>query len=399
MTYRTTVGITVFGEPAGYSASALISEFQSFVMTNSQFDVVITQSMQAPLSDAEFYTWDGGISYFPTPQTLSDANKQILAQDVQINMILYDWTNKQPTYGGAMWGGDNGINGVPFIAIPLGAWPWVDNSPGGPWTRALSQTLVHEWMHGIDWILEQLAYPVLPSSDSCPQYGYTPDNDPGWARCLKYFLSLIEPDAYVALENWPPIQQTGTISIITTPVSGRILIDGIYKGDGRWEDTINTGSHTVYFGIVSGYTTPSQKTVNVEVDKTTYVMGVYTIISTTGSVRFHTNPDTAEVWSGGILLGTTDSSGILLVSNLPTGNLDFIIKKIGYNDSPTQIITVGVNSIIDVSLITLSPIVVTAGFGGIGMIMMVGIAIGAIYNATKKNIISSNFTPITEINK
>lgn len=381
MTYRTTVGITVFGEPAGYSANALISEFQSFVQTNSQFDIIITQSMQDPLSDSEFYTWDGGSTYFPTPSTLSYTHKQMLPQDVQINMILYDWRNKPPAYGGAMWGGDNGINGVPFIAIPLGAWPQYDNSPGGPWTRALSQTLVHEWMHGIDWILEQLAYPALPSTDSCPQYGYTPDNDPGWGNCLTYFLSLITTDAYIALENWSP---QGTISIVTTPVSGRILIDGIYKANGSWTQTISTGSHTVYFGIVSGYTTPSQRTVDVNAGQTTYVMGVYTIITTTGSVRFHTNPDTAEVWSDTTLLGMTDSSGILLIQNLPTGDLNFIIKKTGYIDSQIQTITVVTDSTVDTPLITLSPIVVTAGFGDVGMIMMAGIAVSAIFNTRKR---------------
>ena len=384
MTYRTTVGITVFGEPAGYSANALILEFQSFITANSQFNLVITQSMQASLTDAEFYTWDGGQTYFPTPDSLSDTNKQLLPQDVQINMILYDWKNKQPTFGGAMWGGDYGINGVPFVAIPLGAWPWADNSPGGPWTRALSQTLVHEWMHGIDWILEQLAYPALPSTDECGLYGYTSDNDPGWGNCLTFFLSLITEEAYIALENWPAVP-TGTISVITTPVSGRILIDGVYKADGSWTETISTGDHTVYFGIVYGYTTPSQRTVTINTGQTTYVMGVYALITTTGSVMFHTSPDTAEVWSGTTLLGMTDSSGILLVSNLPTGDFDFVIKKIGYNDSTTQTITVVTDLTIDTSLITLSPIVVTAGFGDIGMIMIVGIAIGSIYSNAKKN--------------
>ena len=392
MTYRTTIGITVFGEPSGYSASALISEFQSFVQANSQFDIIITQSMQTSLSDSEFYTWDGGISYFPTPETLSFANKQFLPQDVQINMILYDWRSKQPAFGGAMWGGDSGIKGVPFIEIPLGAWPDQDNSPGGPWTRALSQTLVHEWMHGIDWILEQLAYSALPSTDSCPQYGYTPDNDPGWGNCLTYLLSLITTDAYIALENWPPIQPTGTISIITTPVSGRILIDGVYKGNGSWTETISIGTHTVYFGIVYGYTTPSQRTITVNTGQTTYVMGVYTLITTTGSVRFHTSPDTAEVWSETTLLGTTDSSGILFVSNLHTGDLNFVIKKIGYNDSQTQTITIVTDSIVETPLITLSPIVVTAGFGNIGMIMIAGIVIGSIWS-------HKPLTILTDINK
>ncbi len=463
MTFRTTIGITVFGEPVGYSADALISEFQSFVIENSQFDLVITVNKYPALTYDEicyqpYINCDN--KYWPASSCLHDETKAKFATDVQVNMMLFDIINKPICFGGACECWDS-INGVPLVMIPLGAWPDVDNIPGGPWTRALSQTLVHEWMHAIDYILELLGYPELPSTDTCTQYDFTGDNDPGWANCLKYFLSLITTDAYSALENWHKLslvsptyvfvhtnetlqfvakdiygnqlntgviwektsgvgsidaiglysagsitgnatisatysgvtktasiivtQSTGIISINTTPVNGRILIDGEYKGDGTWTETINIGNHTVFFGIVSGYVTPHQQTVTINAGETIYVTGTYIPISITGSVRFHTSPDTAEVWTGTTLLGTTDSSGILLVPNLPVGNIDFVIKKSGYFDSPIHTITVIVGSIIDTPLIILSPKVAIAGFGDIGMIMIAGIAIGNIFNSIEEN--------------
>ena len=71
------------------------------------------------------------------------------------------------------------------------------------------------------------------------------------------------------------VQTTGTLSITTTPVSGSIYVDGVYKGTGSWSGLVNTGSHTVSFGTVSGYTTPSQQTVTVNAGQTTTVTGTY----------------------------------------------------------------------------------------------------------------------------
>jgi hypothetical protein len=137
----------------------------------------------------------------------------------------------------------------------------------------------------------------------------------------------------------------------------------------------------------TGYNNSPTQTVTVAED--TIVDTLLTILSpimVTGSIRFHTNPGMAEVWSGVTLLGTTDYSGVLLVSNLPIGNFNFVIKKTGYDNSSIQTITIVDNTIVNTSLITLSLTVAQAGFGGAGMIIIAGLAFGAMYSSAKKKI-------------
>ena len=208
MVYTITIGITVFGEPAGYSADALISEFKSFVEANSQLNLVITVNKYSVLADDEYYVDTTYNCRYPAPWLFHVDTKQKLPTNVQTNIILYNLGGVNVCYGGGMWGGDVGINGVPFIFVPLGAWPDVDNSPSCrvgicSWQRALSQELVHEWLHGIDWIFSELGYPSFPSSDTCRDYGFDGElNDPGWARCYQYFLSMITQPMYEAIQNW-----------------------------------------------------------------------------------------------------------------------------------------------------------------------------------------------------
>lgn len=205
MTYKTTLGICVFGEPSGYSADALISEFKSFVEANSQFNLAITVNKYPALADDEIclkpYSNCADGKYWAASKCLREDTKAKFLKDVHINMMMFDIKGKTLCFGGACecW---QSLNDVPLVMIPLGAWPNLDNNPGGPWRRALSQTLVHEWMHGMDWILEQLGHPELPSSDSCGQYGYTGTNDPGWGNCLKFFLSTITTKMYEDIQNW-----------------------------------------------------------------------------------------------------------------------------------------------------------------------------------------------------
>lgn len=59
-----------------------------------------------------------------------------------------------------------------------------------------------------------------------------------------------------------PQTQTGNISVSTTPVSGKIYINGIYKGTGSYSGTHNIGTYTVSFGEVIGYQTPSSLIIN-----------------------------------------------------------------------------------------------------------------------------------------
>jgi hypothetical protein len=70
-------------------------------------------------------------------------------------------------------------------------------------------------------------------------------------------------------------QDTGALSITTTPVRGAIYIDYIFKGTSFWSGGLGVGSHVVTFGNVDGYITPPPQTVTVIADQTYYVIGAY----------------------------------------------------------------------------------------------------------------------------
>ena len=74
---------------------------------------------------------------------------------------------------------------------------------------------------------------------------------------------------------------TGYISVLTTPVSGNIFVDGVFKGTERWTGTTESiGNHVVSFGPVSGYTIPSSRNIVVNAGQSTNVMGTYVPIQT-----------------------------------------------------------------------------------------------------------------------
>jgi hypothetical protein len=70
-------------------------------------------------------------------------------------------------------------------------------------------------------------------------------------------------------------QDTGTLSVTTTPVSGAIFVDNIFKGTKFWSGNLNVGPHLVSFGDIDGYIAPSPQTVTVIADQTYYVIGAY----------------------------------------------------------------------------------------------------------------------------
>ena len=70
-------------------------------------------------------------------------------------------------------------------------------------------------------------------------------------------------------------QDTGALSITTTPVRGAIYIDYIFKGTSFWSGDLGIGSHVVSFGNVDGYITPPPQMVTVIADQTYYVIGAY----------------------------------------------------------------------------------------------------------------------------
>jgi len=70
-------------------------------------------------------------------------------------------------------------------------------------------------------------------------------------------------------------QETGTLSITTTPISGAIFVDNVFKGTKFWSGDLNVGPHMVSFGDVNGYIAPSPQTVTVIADQTYYIIGAY----------------------------------------------------------------------------------------------------------------------------
>ncbi|MEM4601918.1 MAG: PKD domain-containing protein, partial [Desulfurococcaceae archaeon] len=76
----------------------------------------------------------------------------------------------------------------------------------------------------------------------------------------------------------PPQQDTGILSIDTTPVKGEIFVNGQSWGIAPQSRTVNVGTYVVSFGSVSGYTAPASQTVTVYKGQTTSVTGVYTQI-------------------------------------------------------------------------------------------------------------------------
>jgi len=220
MSYKILVGITVFGEPIGYSADALIEEYKQFIEANTQFILNIVVNKYSALADDEFVVNNTTNCKYPAPWLLHSDTKLKLPMDVQINMILYDYKGYTPCYGGGTWGGDVGINGVPFIIVPLGAFPATDNLPSCvnsicTWKRSLSQVLVHEWIHGVNWLLTQKGF-MIPSIDNCIDYGYTGNNDPGWQKCMKYILSQINVPMYESVGTL--VTKTFGFSYVMIPI-------------------------------------------------------------------------------------------------------------------------------------------------------------------------------------
>jgi hypothetical protein len=70
-------------------------------------------------------------------------------------------------------------------------------------------------------------------------------------------------------------QETGTLSVTTTPVSGAIYVDNVLRGIKFWSGDLDVGSHVVSFGNVDGYIAPPAQTVTVIANQTYYIVGAY----------------------------------------------------------------------------------------------------------------------------
>jgi len=88
------------------------------------------------------------------------------------------------------------------------------------------------------------------------------------ARNLLVLFLIIIFSVFLGYLTSSKAQDTGALSITTTPVRGAIYIDSIFKGTSSWSGYLGVGSHVVSFGNVDGYVTPPPQTVTVIADQT-----------------------------------------------------------------------------------------------------------------------------------
>jgi len=74
------------------------------------------------------------------------------------------------------------------------------------------------------------------------------------------------------------VEETGILSISTTPITGEVFVDGVSWGDAPVSWEVDVGTYTVTFGDVEGYVTPISQEVVITADITTIVTGTYVLI-------------------------------------------------------------------------------------------------------------------------
>jgi len=94
-------------------------------------------------------------------------------------------------------------------------------------------------------------------------------------RALVIFLPVIIFSIFPGHFNSARAQGKGTLSVTTTPVSGAIYIDYVFRGAKFWSGDLDIGSHAVSFGEIEGYIAPPLQIVIVIADQTNYVIGAY----------------------------------------------------------------------------------------------------------------------------
>ena len=94
-------------------------------------------------------------------------------------------------------------------------------------------------------------------------------------RILLALLAIVIISLLVGQVTPSNAQETGTLSVTTTPVGGAIYVDYLLMGTRFWSGNLIAGSHLVSFGDVDGYIAPSPQTVTVVADQTFYIVGVY----------------------------------------------------------------------------------------------------------------------------
>ncbi|HUU75510.1 MAG TPA: PEGA domain-containing protein [Methanoregulaceae archaeon] len=135
---------------------------------------------------------------------------------------------------------------------------------------------------------------------------------------------------YAQMQQSPIHRDYGYISISSSPSGAAIYVDGTYKGITPVTVTEFPGNHAVSLQL-SGYNTYSQN-VYVTAQTTQYISASLSPVSQGGSIRVSSSPGVANVYLDNTYRGQTDSSGNLVISNIPSGTYSVKVSKSRYTD-------------------------------------------------------------------
>ncbi|MGB9177583.1 MAG: PEGA domain-containing protein [Methanoregula sp.] len=128
-------------------------------------------------------------------------------------------------------------------------------------------------------------------------------------------------------------QQTGSISISSTPVGADIYVDTIFQGEtNQIVGDLAAGPHTVTL-IKSGYNDYIQS-ITVNTGQTVSMSAALTPLSnpTSGDLDVYSSPSGASVYLNDVYRGETRASGPLYITGLSPGTYKTVIKKSGYQE-------------------------------------------------------------------
>ncbi|HOP67296.1 MAG TPA: PEGA domain-containing protein [Methanoregulaceae archaeon] len=161
-------------------------------------------------------------------------------------------------------------------------------------------------------------------------------------------------DFSAQLQPSPIHKDYGYISVSSSPSGAQLYVDGSYRGITPATVTEYPGNHPVVVKL-AGYYDYSQ-TIYVTAGATQRVSATLSPVTQSGSVRVSSWPADANVYLDGSFRGQTDSSGNLVISNLPAGVYSVKVSKPAYQDAVYSVqVRQGQQSQVQASLSPISP--------------------------------------------
>ncbi len=133
-----------------------------------------------------------------------------------------------------------------------------------------------------------------------------------------------------------PNQQSGSLSITSSPAAADLYVDSIYQGlTSQIVGNLAPGPHTVILRK-SGYQDSSQ-TVTVRSAETTSLSVTLSplVNPAIGDLDVSSSPSGASVFINGDYRGETRSAGPLYITAIPPGTYTIVLKKSGFNEYST----------------------------------------------------------------